>query len=104
MTAEIVFWTAIVAMIAATLYLAPRITRSRMAMQWGIDGRPTWTAPKWAGAWGLVAVALILRAIIWAAATWTPQFVHGVEPGLVLMSVVLVLSHVFVLWRATKSD
>lgn len=104
MTADHVFWIAIASMIAGTLYLAPRITRDRIAMQWGFDGRPTWSAPKWVGLWALIAFALIIRALIWAAMTWTPQHVHGADLGIVLMSVVVALSHVFILWRATKAE
>ena len=71
-------------------------------MQWGFDGKPTWFAPKPMGLWGLIAFALAIRAIIWAATTWAPHLVHGVDLGVMMMSVTLVISHLFVLLRAAK--
>jgi hypothetical protein len=104
MTADYIFGMAIVLMIATSLYLAPRIARDRIAMQWGLDGRPTWSAPKPMGLWGLIVFALVIRAVIWAAMTWTPHLVHGADLGLMLVSITFVISHLFVLLRAAKGE
>ncbi len=104
MTADYVFGTAIVLMVASSIYVAPRIVQDRIAMQWGLDGKPTWFAPKPIGLWGLVAFALAVRAIIWAAMTWTPDLVHSADLGLMLMSVIVAISHVYVLLRAAKRE
>lgn len=104
MTADYIFGMAIVLMIATSLYLAPRFARDRIAMQWGLDGRPTWSAPKPMGLWGLIVFALVIRAVIWAAMTWTPHLVHGADLGLMLVSITFVISHLFVLLRAAKGE
>jgi hypothetical protein len=100
--ADYVFWTAIFLMIASSLILAPRIAQDRIAMQWGLDGKPTWFAPKYLGVWGLVVFALVVRAIIWASMTWTPHLVHDADLGLMLASAIVLISHLFVLLRAVK--
>jgi hypothetical protein len=41
-----------------------------MAMQWGFDGKPTWSAPKAVGLWFTVVFALFLRFVIWGAMTY----------------------------------
>lgn len=102
--AELVFWTSIVSMIACSLYLAPRIPRDWIAMQWGLDGQPTWSAPRLIGLWGLIAFALAIRAVIWATSTWTPHLVHGADLGLTLASGIMLISHLFVLLRAAKGN
>jgi Protein of unknown function (DUF1648) len=102
MAADYLFGAAIVLMIASSLYFMPRIAQDRIAMQWGFDGKPTWFAPKPMGLWGLIVFALAIRAIIWAATTWAPHLVHGVDLGVMMMSVTLVISHLFVLLRAAK--
>jgi hypothetical protein len=102
--ADWVFWTAIILMIAISLSFAPRITQDRIAMQWGFDGKPTWFAPKLMGVWGLIGFALVMRAVIWAAMTWTPHLVHGADLAVMLISVTVVISHLFVLLRAVKGE
>ncbi|QUS40934.1 hypothetical protein RPMA_20385 [Tardiphaga alba] len=103
MNADIVFCAAIAVMIVGSLYAAPRIVRDRIDMQWGLDGKPTWSAPKALDLWGVIVFALALRAVIWAAMTWTPDRVHGAELGIVLMSIIVALSHLYVLMRAAKA-
>lgn len=102
MVGDYVFWAAIAVMIANSLYCAPRISQSRIVMQWALDGRPVWHGPKWLGLWGLIGFALLLRLIIWAAMTWAPGREHGADLGLMIMAVTVTISHLFVLWRAVK--
>jgi hypothetical protein len=73
-------------------------------MQWRFDGTPTWYAPKWVALWGTVAVMLAVRCIIWLASTYTPQYVHGPELGIVLFSVIIAATHIFVLRQARKPN
>jgi hypothetical protein len=98
--ADIVFGAAIVAMALANVYFAPRIKASRIVMQWGIDGKPVWSGPRWLGLWGLIAFALMVRLLIALAMAYAPRGVHGADLGVMIMSVVIVISHLFVLIRA----
>jgi hypothetical protein len=69
MMADYAFWPAIVFMALCSLYCRTRIQSNRMAMQWGFDGKPTWSAPKAVGLWFTVALALFTRFLIWGAMT-----------------------------------
>ena len=74
-----------------------------MAMQWGLDGEPTWYAPKAVGLWGMVVFALAVRLLIWIASTYAPEKVHGAEIGLLLFSVIVAAVHVLTLRRAARA-
>ncbi len=104
MTADYAFWSAIVFMTGCSLFFAPRIKSERMAMQWGFDGKPTWSAPKAAGLCATVVLALLTRLLIWLAMTWFPKTVHGAEPGLLMASIVFAASHLFVLVAAVRAN
>ena len=104
LTADYLFLAALVFVIACSLYFAPRIRSDRIAMQWGLDGKPTWYAPKQIGIWAVPAVMLVVRLFIWAAMTWLPARVHWPELGIVLLSVLAAGVHVFVLTRAAKAS
>jgi len=58
LAADYVFGAAILIVIGCTLYFGPKIKGERIAMQWGVDGKPTWTAPKQIGLWWMVAFML----------------------------------------------
>jgi hypothetical protein len=73
MIADYAFWFAVAFMAGCNLYFGPRIKSRRIAMQWGTDGEPTWYARKALGLWGMVAFALAVRLLIWAASTYTPE-------------------------------
>jgi hypothetical protein len=64
----------------------------RVAMQWGLDGRPNWCAPKWLALWWSL--------FIWLAATYAPQHVHGVQLGILIMSVGIPAAQLFTLKTA----
>ena len=102
LTADIVFVAALIVMVGCNLYFTPRIKADRIAMQWSFGGNPTWSAPKLAGMWGPVAFAVLIRLVIWAAQTYTPDKVHGVEIGLTLYSVVMLAVHVMTLKIAAR--
>ncbi len=102
-TADIIFAAGVVLAIAASLYYAPRITSERVAMQWGWDGKPTWTAPKQFALWGMVAFMLALRLFIWFAETYLPQHVRGVEIGIAGVGIIAAAVHVFVLRKARRA-
>jgi hypothetical protein len=70
----------------------------------GFDGKPTWSAPKAAGLCFAVVVALFTRLLIWAAMTYFPQTVHDAEFGLLLASVIFVVSHLIVLVAAVRAN
>jgi hypothetical protein len=104
MRADYVFWPVVALMVAASLYCKARITSDRIAMQWGFDGKPTWTAPKAVGLWFTVGFALFVRLLIWTGMTYFPQMVHGAESGLLIGSIVLAVSHGIVLVAAVKAS
>jgi hypothetical protein len=89
-------------MIGCNLYGEPRIARERIAMQWGLDGQPTWDAPKRIVLWGMVVFMLMVRLIIWTATTFAPEEVHGADLGLILASVIIAASHIFIVLNAIK--
>jgi hypothetical protein len=104
LNADLVFWPSVAFMIACSLYFNSRIGAHQIAMQWGLDGRPTWRAPKLFGLWAMVAFALAIRSFIWIASTYIPAKVHGVETGLLIASIVIAASHVFMLGKAAKAS
>jgi hypothetical protein len=104
MMADYAFWPAIVFMALCSLYCRTRIKSNRMAMQWGFDGKPTWSAPKAVGLWFAVVLALFTRFLIWGAMTYFPQTVHGAESGLFIASIIFVVSHLIVLVAAVRAN
>jgi apolipoprotein N-acyltransferase len=102
LNADLVFWPSVAFMIGCSLYFSPRIGSHQMAMQWGLDGRPTWHAPKIIGLWAMVGFALAVRSFIWIASTYIPEKVHGVEAGLLIASIVIAASHLFMLGKAAR--
>jgi hypothetical protein len=104
LAADLVFLIAVGFVIACNLYFGPRIKSDRIAMQWGLDGKPTWSAPKRWALWGMVALMLAVRGIIWAAMTYIPEKTHSPELGLVLFSIIIALAHLFMLSKAARSN
>jgi len=100
--ADYVFAAAVALVIGCNLYFGPRIKRERVAMQWGLDGKPTWYAPKQMALWGMVLFMLAVRLFIWLAVAYAPQTVHGLQPGIVGFSVITVAVQIFVLKMAEK--
>jgi hypothetical protein len=72
-------------------------------MQWGFDGKPTWYTPKAVGLWWIVAFAIAVRLLIWAASTYL-QEPHGAEIGLLFGSVIFVVSHLITLRAALRAN
>jgi hypothetical protein len=104
MMADYAFWPAVAFMTGCSLYFGVRIKSDRMAMQWGFDGKPTWSTPKAIGLWGTVVLALLTRFLMWVAMTYFPQTVHGAESGLLMASIILAVSHLFVLVAAVRAN
>jgi hypothetical protein len=102
LTADIVFFAALIVMAGCNLYFAPRIKADRIGMQWGFGGTPTWYAPRLAGMWGPLGFAVLIRLVIWAAQIYTPDKVHGVEIGLILFSAIILAVHVITLKIAAR--
>jgi hypothetical protein len=104
LAADYVFVAAVIFVIGCNFYFGSRIRRDRVAMQWGFDGKPTWRAPKWLALWGMVGFMLAVRVLIGLAVTYKPRHVHGVDIGIVGVSLVAAASHLFVLRTAAKED
>ena len=103
LTADLVFCAALAAVIGINLRCGPRIAADRVAMQWGLNGQPTWSAPKPVALWWMIGFMIAVRALIWAAATYVPERVHGVEWGIVLFSLIAAASHAFIVMKATEA-
>jgi hypothetical protein len=104
MMADYAFWPAIAFMVLCSLYFGPRIKSGRMAMQWGLDGKPNWSAPKAVGVWAIVVLAVFTRFLIWSAMTYVPQTVHNAQAGLLMSSIVFAVVHVIVLVAAVRAN
>lgn len=102
LTADLAFWPIIAFMVGCVFYFKPHIKSPRMAMQWGLDGKPRWSAPTAFGIWSMVAVACLVRLVIWLGLTFTPDKVHKPEEGLLLSSIVLAAVHVWLLRKAAR--
>ena len=100
LNADLVFWPCVFLMAASSIYFGRRIKSNRIAMQWGLDGRPTWHASGVLGLWGMVGFALAVRLLIWIVSTCIPAKVHGAEAGLLIASVTIAASHLFILRKA----
>lgn len=102
--ADFVFWPVVALMIGCSAFFGPKIRGARIAMQWGTDGKPTWSAPKGLALWGMVAFMLAVRVLIWAAMTYTPSKVNGAELGLLIFSIVSAGSYLAVLRAAVRAN
>ncbi|MGA7810896.1 DUF1648 domain-containing protein [Bradyrhizobium sp.] len=98
--ADYVFALAVALVVTFNLYFGRRIERERIPMQWGLNGQPTWYAPKWFAMWGMVVFMGAVRLFIWLVSTHAPQNVHGAELGIVIFSVITTGSHLFILMKA----
>jgi hypothetical protein len=103
LAANSVFWAAVAFMVGANLYFGPRIRSERIAMQWGLDGKPTWHARKALALWGMVAFVLAVRLLIWAAMTNTPDNVHAPEIGVLMFSIIVAVVHLWILRAAVRA-
>ena len=103
LTVDYVFWAAVIFVIGCNLIFEPRIKADRIAIQWGLDGKPTWYAPKRIALWGMVAFILVVRLLIWLCMTYTPALVHGADIGILGFSVIIAASHLFILMKAARA-
>jgi hypothetical protein len=101
--ADYFFAASVAFVVACNLYFGPRINSERVAMQWGLDGRPNWYAPKWLALWGTVAFMLAVRLFIWLAAAYAPKHAHDVQLGILGLSLTVAGAHLFVLKTATTT-
>ncbi len=73
-------------------------------MQWGVDGKPTWSAPKRIALWGVVAFMLTVRALIWVAMSYALAKGSGAEVGLLVFSIIFGISYAIVLRAALRAN
>ena len=103
LAADVVFCAALAAVIGINLVFGPRITADRIAMQWGVNGQPTWTAPKSVALWWMLGFMIAVRALIWAAQTYFPENTHGVEAAVVIFPLIAAASHAYIVMKATRA-
>lgn len=104
LAADWVFWPAVAFVAGCSLHYGSRIKNERMAMQWGLDGKPTWYAPTKIALWGTVALMLAVRLLIWAAMIYVPDRVNSPEIGLTLFSIIIATAHVWILRSAAREN
>ena len=105
--ADLVYAAALAAMVAATLWVAPQIATDTVPMQWGLDGKPTWYAPKEVGLWFTVGLAVVLRVVMLLQAQWGAPRRRKVAVGLMVFSIIVAVVHAGHLvavmrWAATQ--
>ncbi len=86
----------------ASLYLAPS---ARIAMQYGLDGKPTWTTSKWVGLLLTPALAAPIFGFVITLLN-TVSASKGIAPlvlPVAVTAIILTLSHLYLLWRAVRS-
>jgi hypothetical protein len=76
----------VAAMTAAAFYFGSRIRAQKIPMQWGVDGRPTWYAPKPIGLWAPICVTLVGGPLFLLG---HPQSAHYAALGLIMFSVIM---------------
>jgi hypothetical protein len=99
---DFVLVLALLIMIACSLYFGPRIHADRIAMQWGFDRKPVWSAPKAIGLWAAPILAVDLRMLIALAERHAPDRVHDVALGITIMALVIASCHFAVLRAAAR--
>jgi uncharacterized integral membrane protein len=95
---------ALLIMIACSLYFGPRIHAERVAMQWGLDRKPVWSAPKAIALWALPVLAICIRMLVAVAERYAPDGVHDVPLGIAIMSLVVAGCHFAILRTAARSS
>ncbi|NDV01983.1 DUF1648 domain-containing protein [Pseudoroseicyclus tamaricis] len=82
----------ILAMIAASFIANRRLPPAdRLPMQWGVSGRPTWSAPRLAALSFMPALAVVTIAVIYVAS-------GGALPGGAVVIVAFLAAHLLHLW------
>ena len=78
-----IFAAALIANIALAIYFGERISASRIPMQWGTDGKPTWFAPRAIGLWwGLLFIFVVDAGLFirtrFVESSQTPQLCYSI--------------------------
>jgi hypothetical protein len=91
-------WSAMIALSAIVMFRLP--SGARLPMQWGPDGKPTWTAPGWLAVSFTPALALIVFALTLIAAGGT---VSKVTTILSIQAALFAVVHIAHLYFAARS-
>ncbi len=97
---------AVIVMLAMSLLAARRIPAgTRVPMQWGLDGKPTWFAPRIVGLLVIPVVATLLNvAFVAADYQGESQYVHPAPNGLKLcIAIGLLAMHAVYLRAISRS-
>jgi hypothetical protein len=99
---NVVFGIALVVMAAVSIHFAGRITAPKVPMQWGINGEPTWYAPRLVALWFSVGLAVLVRLFILFMEVYDPDKLHNAPIGLVLFSVIITIVHILQMSAAAR--
>ena len=93
----IAFSVAVIAAMVAASFIANRRLppAERLPMQWGISGRPTWSAPRLAALGFTPVLTLVTLAVIYLAA-------GGQLPGGTVVIIAFLAAHLLHLWMLRR--
>ena len=99
---DLVLFCALALTAGLNLFYSSRIRATRVPMQWGLDGKPTWYAPKIVGLWGALLFVLATRTGIYAMQVYDPDRIRALDMGLAGMGAVLAVTQLFLLRRWSR--
>lgn len=98
-----VFILAVLVIAAASIHFGGHIATAKVPMQWGIDGNPTWYAPRTIGLWSMMGFTLAIGGGLLAMMRFVEsEKVTGLSYGLILLSVTMAVTQIWHLNAVSK--
>ncbi len=91
---DIVFGIALIVMAAVSVHFAGSIKAPMLPMQWGLNGKPTWYAPRLLALWFSFGLAVLVRLLIFFLQEYNPDKLSSASLGLILFSVIITIAHI----------
>lgn len=89
-------------MAAVSIHFAGRTKTPMLPMQWGLNGEPTWFAPRLVALWFSFGLAVLVRLLILFMEAYNPNELHRVSLGLILFSVIITVVHIVHMGAAAR--
>ena len=97
------FILALLVIAASSVYFGVRIATAKVPMQWGIDGNPTWYAPRTIGLWSMLGFTLIIGGGLLAMMRFVEsEKVAGLSYSLIFLSVTAAITQIWHLNAVSK--
>lgn len=98
-----VFILAVLVIAAASVHFGGRVATARVPMQWGIDGKPTWYAPRTIGLWSMLGFTLVIGGGLIAMMRFAEsEKVTSLSYGLIVLSVTMAATQIWHLNAVSK--